>query len=51
MSDQTLAFILVVVAGFFLGGAWTTRHSARPVAVVAGVLGALALAGAVLRMV
>ena len=51
MSDETQGILLLLVAGFFAGGAYSARNTSLPLAVIAGVLCALALASAVLRLV
>ena len=42
---------LLVLAGFFAGGAWSARKTSVPVAVGAAIACLLALASAVLRLV
>ena len=51
MSTTVIVVVLVLLAGFLAGGAWTLRDTARPLAVALGVLTVLALAGAVLHLV
>ncbi|WP_330250867.1 hypothetical protein OG874_32360 [Nocardia sp. NBC_00565] len=43
--------ILFALAGFLLGGAYSTWKSIRPLAIALAVLGAFAAAGAVLWLV
>ncbi|WP_199439680.1 hypothetical protein [Umezawaea beigongshangensis] len=42
---------LLALAGFLLGGVWTTWRTAKVVAVVLGVFAVLAIGGAVLWLV
>lgn len=52
MNGSDLVVVgLLVLAGFFAGGAWSARKSSVPVAVAAGVACLLALASAVLRLI
>jgi hypothetical protein len=47
MSKDVVVIGLIAVAGFLLGGVYSTWKTARTVAVVLGVAAAVALGGAV----
>ncbi|HEX5115021.1 MAG TPA: hypothetical protein VFW65_07465 [Pseudonocardiaceae bacterium] len=47
MSKDVVLVILIAVAGFLVGGVYTTWKTARVTATVLGVAAALAIAGAV----
>ncbi|HEY1575167.1 MAG TPA: hypothetical protein VGG05_27815 [Pseudonocardiaceae bacterium] len=47
MSKEVVLIILIAVAGFLVGGVYTTWKTARVTATVLGVAAALAIAGAV----
>jgi hypothetical protein len=45
-----LSIVLLALAGFLFGGAYSTWKTIRPLAITLGVLGVLAAAGAVAWM-
>ncbi|HEX3648240.1 MAG TPA: hypothetical protein VHV49_07420 [Pseudonocardiaceae bacterium] len=47
MSKEIVLVILIAVAGFLVGGVYTTWKTAKVTATVLGVAAALAIAGAV----
>ncbi|HKN99258.1 MAG TPA: hypothetical protein VJX10_19215 [Pseudonocardiaceae bacterium] len=47
MSKEVVLVILIAVAGFLVGGVYTTWKTAKVTATVLGVAAALAIAGAV----
>jgi hypothetical protein len=47
MSKEIVLVLLIAVAGFLIGGAYTTWKTARMMATVLGVAAALAVGGAV----
>jgi hypothetical protein len=47
VSKEVVLIILIAVAGFLVGGVYTTWKTARVTATVLGVAAALAIAGAV----
>ncbi|GAB2921166.1 hypothetical protein GCM10027047_18110 [Rhodococcus aerolatus] len=49
--STAIVVVLVLLAGFLAGGAWTMRTTSRLFAAVLAVLTALALAGAVAYLV
>jgi hypothetical protein len=49
--STAIVVVLVLLAGFLGGGAWTMRTTSRPFAAVLGILTVLAAAGAVLYLV
>ena len=51
MGTTAVVVVLVLLAGFLAGGAWTMRETSRLLAVVLTVLTLLALAGAVTYLV
>lgn len=51
MSKDVVVIGLIAVAGFLLGGVYSTWKTARVVAVVLGVAAAVALGGAVVWFV
>ncbi|WP_459548341.1 hypothetical protein [Nocardia sp. X0981] len=48
MSTDVAVVLLFTLAGFLLGGAYTTWKNTRPLSIALGVCAALAVAGAVL---
>ncbi|MEU1985017.1 hypothetical protein [Nocardia sp. NPDC019395] len=48
MSTDLAAVLLFTLAGFLIGGAYTTWKNSRPLAISLGVCAVLAAAGAVL---
>jgi hypothetical protein len=50
-GNDLLVVGLLVLAGFFAGGAWSARKTSVPLAVAAALACLLALASAVLRLV
>ncbi|UGT40833.1 hypothetical protein LTV02_33445 [Nocardia yamanashiensis] len=50
MSSSVIFVLLLALAGFLLGGAYTTWKTAKPLAVALALAGALAVAGAFLWM-
>ncbi|WP_162958628.1 hypothetical protein [Nocardia yunnanensis] len=50
MSIDVTAIVLLALAGFLLGGAYSLFKNSRPVAIALGVCGVLAAVGAVLYM-
>jgi len=49
VSHSVIVVVLLALAGFLIGGAFTTwRNNARTLAVILGVCAALSVAGAVL---
>ncbi|GAB4589603.1 hypothetical protein [Nocardia sp. NPDC127526] len=51
MSSDVIVVLLLALAGFLLGGAYSLWKSTRPLAIGIGVCGVLALAGAILYLV
>jgi hypothetical protein len=51
MSEEVVVIGLIAVAGFLLGGVYSTYRTAKVVAVILGLFAALAVAGAVAWMV
>ncbi|WP_405486713.1 hypothetical protein [Nocardia sp. NBC_00511] len=51
MSSDVTTVILLALAGFLFGGAYSLFKTSRPVAVALGVCGVLAAAGAILYLV
>jgi hypothetical protein len=50
VSNELVVVGLLVLAGFFAGGAWSARKTSVPVTVGAALASVLALASAVLRL-
>ncbi|AYF77219.1 hypothetical protein D7D52_29165 [Nocardia yunnanensis] len=50
VSIDVTAIVLLALAGFLLGGAYSLFKNSRPVAIALGVCGVLAAVGAVLYM-
>lgn len=51
MSKEVVVIILLAVAGFLVGGVYSTYKTAKGLAMLLGVLAALAVGGAVLWLV
>jgi hypothetical protein len=51
MSNSVVVIGLIAVAGFLLGGVYSTYKTAKVLAVVLGICAAVALGGAVVWMV
>jgi hypothetical protein len=51
MSNSVVVIGLIAVAGFLLGGVYSTYKTAKGLAVVLGICAAVALGGAVVWMV
>ena len=50
MSTEVAAVLLLALAGFLIGGAYSAWKNSRPLAIALGVCAVLAAAGAVLWM-
>jgi hypothetical protein len=51
MSKEVIVIILIAVAGFLLGGVYSTYKTAKLLAVILGLAAAVAVGGAVVWMV
>ena len=51
MSKEVVVIGLIAVAGFLVGGVYSTYKTAKIVAVILGILAAVAVGGAVVWMV
>jgi hypothetical protein len=51
MSKEVVVIGLIAVAGFLVGGVYSTYKTAKVLAVVLGILAAVAVGGAVVWMV
>ncbi|WP_169812629.1 hypothetical protein [Nocardia acidivorans] len=51
MSKDVAVIVLLALAGFLLGGAYSTWKTMRPLALALGLAGVLAVAGAVLYLI
>jgi hypothetical protein len=51
MSKEAIVIVLIAVAGFLLGGVYSTYKTAKVLAVVLGLAAAVAVGGAVVWMV
>jgi hypothetical protein len=51
MSKEVVVIILIAVAGFLIGGVYSTYRTAKLLAVILGVAAAVAVGGAVVWMV
>ncbi|MET9492612.1 MULTISPECIES: hypothetical protein [unclassified Nocardia] len=51
MSSDVSVIVLLALAGFLLGGAYSTWKTLRPLAIALGVAGVLAVAGAILYVI
>ena len=51
MSKEVIVIILIAVAGFLIGGVYSTYKTAKVLAVILGFCAAVAVGGAVVWMV
>ncbi|WP_194853096.1 hypothetical protein [Nocardia sp. SYP-A9097] len=51
MSKDVAMIVLLALAGFLFGGAYSTWKTARPLAIALGIAGVLAVAGAILYLI
>lgn len=51
MSKDVVVIVLLAVAGFLLGGVYSTYRTAKGLAILLGVAAAVAVAGAVVWLV
>ncbi|WP_297628854.1 hypothetical protein [Nocardia sp.] len=51
MSSDVSVIVLLALAGFLLGGAYSTWKTLRPLAIALGVAGVLAVGGAILYVI
>lgn len=51
VSSDVSVIVLLALAGFLLGGAYSTWKTLRPLAIALGVAGVLAVAGAILYVI
>jgi hypothetical protein len=51
MSKEVIVIILIAVAGFLIGGVYSTYKTAKVLAVILGLAAAVAVGGAIVWMV
>ncbi|MCU1648669.1 MAG: hypothetical protein JWN03_8944 [Nocardia sp.] len=51
VSSDVSVIVLLALAGFLLGGAYSTWKTLRPLAIALGVAGVLAVGGAILYVI